>query len=125
MKKIIIAIGIAAIFFAACKKNEVKLTPLSSLNVTNVIVGGATAKLGSYATTVANNGFTQYGLLTGDNPIYIYPSTDSLHPYYNNTLSTNSGDVYSLFLSGTPSTVDAIVVKDNIPYRTDSTAGIR
>jgi hypothetical protein len=123
MKYCLILLTATVLF--SCKKSEINLTPLASLNVTNAIVGGTTAKLGSYATTVSNNNFAQFGLLTGTIPLYIYPSTDSLKPYYNKTLNTNSGEVYSLFLTGTPTAVDAVVIKEDIPYRTDSTAGIR
>ena len=117
--------AVSAIIFSACKKDEVKLTPLASLNVTNAVVSGTTAKFGSRTTTISNNNFTQFGLIAGSNSLYIYPSTDSLHPYYNNSITTNKGEVYSLFLGGTPAAVDAVVVKETIPYRTDSTAGIR
>lgn len=118
-------LALSILFLFSCKKSEINLTPLASLSVTNAITGGTTAKLGSYATTIASAGYTQFGLLTGTNPIYVYPSTDSIHPYYNSTLTANQGEVYSLFLAGTPAAVDAIVVKETIPYRTDSTAGIR
>lgn len=110
---------------SACKKDSVKTTPLASLNLTNAIVSGATAKMGSNAATISSNAYTQFGLVAGTNPLYVYPSTDSLHPYYNNSISTNQGDVYSLFLTGTTSAVDAVVIKENIPYWTDSSAGIR
>lgn len=110
----------------SCKKDEVKLTPLTSINIINAIVSGTAAKMGSNATTIANNNFAQLGLVAGSNSIYIYPTTDSLHPYYNKTINTNNGDVYSLFLAGNVATqIDTILVKENIPYRTDSTAGIR
>lgn len=114
-------------FICSCKKNNVELTPLASLNVINAVLGGTTAKLGSNATTVANNGNTIFGLLTGNPDIYVWPVGDSLHPYYNanKAVSIISGDVYSLFLAGTPTTPEAILVKETIPYRTDSTAGIR
>src|SRR5687768_7761073 len=112
-------VSLTALCFFSCKKSKIDLTPLASLNVTNAIVGGTAAKMGSNAATVANNGFTQFGLLTGTIPIYIYPSTDSLNPYYKSTLTANSGEVYSLFLAGTPAAVDAIVIKETIPYRTD------
>src|SRR5690242_12096103 len=95
-----ITLLITAAIISSCKKDQVKLTPLSSINITNAIVGGTTAKFGSNAATISNNAYTQFGLKAGSNSLYIYPSTDSLHPYYNNTINTNNGDVYSLFLAG-------------------------
>lgn len=114
------------IIFSSCKKDEIKITPLSSINITNAILGGISAKLGSNAATISNNANTQFGLVAGQNNLYVYPSSDSAHPYYtNDKFSTSQGEVYSLFLSGTPVAVDAVLLKETIPYRTDSTAGIR
>jgi hypothetical protein len=117
---------IAATIISSCKKDEIKTTPLASINITNAIVSGTTAKLGSNAATISNNAFAQFGLKAGTNNLYVYPSADSLHPYYtNDKFTTSQGEVYSLFLGGTTSAVDAVLVKEAIPYRTDSTAGIR
>lgn len=124
--KRIIYLAIAAMIFTSCKKDEVKTSPLTSLNITNAVVGGTTAKLGSNATTISNNSYAQLAVVAGTNNLYIYPTTDSLHPYYTNDKFTSSDrEVYSLFLAGTPTATDAIMVKETIPYRTDSTAGIR
>ncbi len=110
----------------SCKKDKIETTSLASLNVTNAVVGGTTAKFGSRATTIANNNFAQYGLVSGSNDLYIFPTTDSLNPYYNaSKFAVTEGEVYSLFLAGTPAAIDAITIKETIPYRTDSTAGIR
>src|SRR2546421_5258721 len=109
---------LAAIILTACKKDKVGLTPLASLNVTNAVVGGAIAKLGSNATTVSNNNFAQFGLKAGENNLYVWPVGDSLHPYYNEAkFSINEGEIYSLFLAGTPGAVEAIKIKETIPYR--------
>ena len=121
----LLTLAVIAIIITSCKKEEISLSPISSLNITNAIVGGTTAKFGNRTTTISNNNFTQFVLNEASNSLYIFPSTDSLKPYYNNVLTTNSGEVYSLFLGGTPLQVDAILVKDNIPVRTDSSAGIR
>src|SRR5882724_10240946 len=110
MKKIILNVSaslqLVLLTFTSCKKDNIETTPLTSLNITNAIVGGTTAKLGSNATTVANNAFTQYALKAGENNLYIWPVGDSLHPYYTqDKFSTNNGEVYSLFLAGTPGAV--------------------
>lgn len=128
MKQIsqLLIILIAVVFFNSCKKNNEKLTALASLNVTNAVVGGTSVKFGSRTTAIANNNFTRFGLVAGLNDLYIYPSTDSLNPYYNEAkFVANEGEVYSLFLMGIPGAVEAIKIKETIPYRTDSTAGIR
>jgi hypothetical protein len=125
MKKIIFVLLIA-VSFTACKKSNIKTTPLTPLNITNAIVGGTTAKFGSRATTISNNNYSNFALVAGANDLYIYPNADSLHPYYNESkFNVSEGEIYSLFLTGTPAAVDAIKIKETIPFRTDSTAGIR
>lgn len=122
----LITLLIAVAFFSSCKKDKVEPTPLASLNITNAVFSGSTAKFGSRAQTIANNNFTSYGLIAGENDIYIYPSADSLNPYYNEAkFSVNEGESYSLFLAGAPGAIEAVKIKETIPYRTDSTAGIR
>jgi hypothetical protein len=121
----LVALVTCAILFSSCKKGDIELKPLASINITNAIIGGATARLDSYAATISNNGSAQFGLVPGNNSLYVYPASDSLHPYYNNGIATAGGDVYSLFLAGTGSQVDAILIKENVPYHTDSTIGVR
>ena len=124
--QIALIIVISIVSFSSCKKDEVELTPLASLNVTNAVVSGTTAKFGSRTTTISNNNYTQFGLVAGDNNLYIYPSADSLKPYYsNNKFAASQGEIYSLFLCGDTLAPEGIVIKETIPYRTDSTAGIR
>ena len=109
----------------SCEKDNVKLTPLSSLTITNAVNSGQPVRLGSSGTIVNNNSSGQFGLVAGDNKLYVWPTTDSAHPYYNQPISTGNGEIFSLFLSGDTTAVDAVVVKDNIPYHTDSTFGVR
>jgi hypothetical protein len=118
---------ITAVF--SCKKNVVESKPLAALNLVNTITGGTAAKFGSYNPSVSNNANAVFGLNPVNPPlIYVYPVADSLHPYYNNGYNIGAlydGDIYTLFLGGTPVAIDAILVKEAISYRTDSTAGIR
>ena len=73
-----------------------------------------------------NMNFKQFGLVAGNSNVYLWPTGDSANPYYNKVIPTKDGDVYSLFLAGNAATqIDTILVKEDIPYRTDSTAGIR
>src|SRR6266480_1853449 len=109
----------------SCKKDEVKLTPLASLNIINAVVGGMAIKLNTLPTTIAYNANSQFTLLAGNSSIYVYPVGDSSHPYYSNTIQTANGSYYSLFLSGQAPTIDTILIKDVVPYRADSTFGLR
>jgi hypothetical protein len=111
---------------SSCRKDEVKTTPLTSLIIVNAVVSGKAVKLGSYAATVNNNASAKMALIAGENNLYIWPVGDSLKPYYSTTkLSTSDREIYSLFLCGDTLAPQAILVKESIPYRNDSTAGIR
>src|SRR4051812_37758908 len=90
------------IFSASCKKEKIETWPIASLNVINAIVGGTTARLGSNATSISNNNFTQLGLVAGNNDLYIWPVGDSAHPYFTTPkFNAEERAVYSLFLTGT------------------------
>jgi hypothetical protein len=126
LETILIVLFIMALI-SSCKKSTIDLTPLASLNVTNAVVGGKNVKLGSNVRDSAvNQSYKQFGILAGNTTVYLWPTGDSLHPYFNKAVAFNNGDVYSIFLAGNAATtVDPIMVKENIPFRTDSTAGIR
>lgn len=127
MKQIFYVLTIA-ILITSCKKDEIKTSPLTSLTVGNYVVGGTTVRLGSNATNIGNNNAngTQLAIVAGTNDLYVWPTNDSLHPYYTQSKFTSSDrEVYSLFLCGTPAAPEGILQKETIPYRTDSTAGIR
>lgn len=116
------------LMLVSCKKEEIKTSPLTSLMIGNYVAGGTSVKLGSNATTIANNNAngTAMALIAGSNDLYVWPVGDSLHPYYTQSkFASSDGEVYSLFLGGIPTAVDAILIKETIPHRTDSTAGIR
>lgn len=121
-----ISIGFVLMAMASCKKSAFTSPPSASLTVTNAVVGGTSIRLGSNAKVIANNDFAQLTVNAGYNEVYIWPVTDSTQPYYihNKWLAEDRG-AYSLFVTGAPTAVDGILVKENIPYRTDSTAGIR
>lgn len=117
-----------SLVLSSCKKDKIETIPLTSITVGNFVAGGASIKIGSIVTTVANNNTngTQMALRAGENDLYVWPVGDSLHPYFTYPkFATLEGEVYSLFLCGVPGTTEGIVIKENIPYRTDSTAGIR
>jgi hypothetical protein len=123
--KIFIGSLATMIFVSSCEKAEIPSKPLASINITNVVAIGKTARLNSYTTNISNNGFSQFGLHPGDNSLYVYPTADSLNPYYNQPLSVQEGEIYSLFLAGPPAKVDAVLIKENIPFITDSSFSVR
>lgn len=125
MTKYIYVIFIVA-FISSCKKDNYKIPPIGSLTLVNVITGGKPIKLGSRVTSIANNSSSQLALKTGENELYVWPVGDSTHPYYTDSkFNIQDREVYSLFLAGTESSVSGVLIKEDIPYRTDSTGGVR
>lgn len=129
MKQILCLLAVA-ITFASCKKDAIKTSPITSLTIGNFKISGKQVKLGSNTTAINNNNTngTQLAVIAGENNLYFWPVGDSAHPYYTQTkFSSADREVYSVFLCGDTLTQreDAVVIKENIPYRTDSTAGIR
>jgi len=119
--------ALVALLAGSCKKSTVDVSPLASLNVTNVVVGGKTVKLNSNLVDSATNyNYKAFGINPGNTNIYVYPTGDSTHPYYNQTVQTGNSGVYSLFLAGNVATqVDTIFALEAIPVRTDSSCGVR
>jgi hypothetical protein len=118
----------SAIFvFASCKKDGILApSPLASLNVTNAVVGGAALTLNTSVLTVGNNSYAQFALNAGQSQVNLYPAATPLSPYYNQTIPTNNGDYYSLFLAGaSPANVDAILVKETYKSFTDTLFAVR
>jgi hypothetical protein len=118
---------LAVLIMTACKKTEFKTTRVGSLKIVNTVNGGGAVRLGGVPTLVNNNASADFSLYAGNPDIYVWPITDSLKPYFNanKNVSVEDRDIYTLFLGGSTSASEAILVKENIPVRSDSTAGVR
>lgn len=114
------------VFVSSCDKDNVELKPLSSLTVTNAIIGASALKVGSYLNAVGSNEWGQFSLLAGDNNLYIWPEGDSLHPVFNSLMQAKDNHIYSLFLTGElDGTIEHVLVDEDLPRHTDSTFAIR
>jgi hypothetical protein len=110
----------------ACKKTSIITSPLASVNVTNVVVGGTALTYNSTTLTVGNNNYSQLTMNAGNSTLNLYPAATPGNPYYNQTFQTSNGDNYSLFLSGvSPSAIDDILVKESYTNYNDSVCGVR
>jgi hypothetical protein len=133
-KQILITLLLVPLFFS-CKKQNDAPTDLASVNIVN-----ATVNLSSVKVNYINpNAF--YAKITdqvsyGANKVYSIPtnkprmldivsSSDTLLSIYHKVIKLSAGNIYSLYLAGQSTAVDTILLKDNIPYRADSTAGVR
>ncbi|MBO9573349.1 MAG: DUF4397 domain-containing protein, partial [Chitinophagaceae bacterium] len=110
-----------------CKKESPTEYPLASLKIVNAITGGQPAKLnGDQFSIIWPTWYANFSFNAGDVNLYVWPETDSLHPYYvSNKTKLEPSGVYTLFLGGTPEGPTSIFVKESFPSRTDSTAAIR
>lgn len=123
--KIILASMSISLFVISCKRDLPELKPLTSVLIGNFVTGGTDVKINGFSNNVATNSFSNFVVKEGSSRLYIYPSNDSLHPYYNNELATSRGDLNSFFIGGNSAQPDVLFIKEHIPYRIDSSAGIR
>ena len=117
---------VAMVALVACKKNGINTRSLASLTVTNVAVNGPAIRVGDNLNRINNNSSLQLGLYAGDNELYVWPVGDSANPFYTSPkFFAAEGSVHSLFIGGQSPNISGVLVKDNIPYHTDSTSGVR
>lgn len=122
----IVCIALYAIMLTSCKKQEVKLTPLASIQITNAVIGGSELQFGTNMATIPNNAYTTYGILTGSQVLKLSSTVVPNPVYYNETKDFVNGGVYSLFLTGSPVAVESVFLKEeNIPSHTNNVFGAR
>jgi len=126
MKKVIYLFFFPGLFAMSCKKDSFTNPSVASLAIINAVVGGDDVRLGSNETITYNNTYKGLGVVVNNSSLYVWPVGDSLHPYFTaSKFEIENRGSYSLFLGGTPNAVDGILVKDDMPYHTDSTWGVR
>ncbi|MES2331329.1 MAG: hypothetical protein V4539_17125 [Bacteroidota bacterium] len=125
---------IAGLAMSGCQKNE---SPASqaSLNIVHAIVNVPAIKVNRYGSGTIYSTFidsVKFGanevitVVSGNSvPVSVVNTADTLHPVFNGNINVSAGSITSLFLAGQSTSVDTITVQDVIPYRADSTAGVR
>jgi hypothetical protein len=116
------------VLMQSCKKDELNLTPLSSLNLVTAIVGGGSVKLNDNIQDSAKTYNSKlFGLVAGTFNLAVYLSNDMSKPCYNtSSIESVEGANYSLFLTGGITSVEGLFVEDKIPpMYIDSSIGIR
>ena len=118
---------LSVVILASCRKQEIKTTSLASLLVTNAVDGGGNLVLGTNATPVYDNNYQAYGMLTGSREIKLVDTAIGINKvYYHQTKDFVNGGLYSLFLTGTPASVESVFIKEeNIPSHTNNVFGAR
>jgi len=70
-------------------------------------------------------GTLTFGVPMGNVPLSIALANDTTKLIFNQAVTFTPGDAYSLFMHGRPENASGLLVKDQIPVRTDSSTGIR
>ncbi|PSL30690.1 DUF4397 domain-containing protein [Chitinophaga ginsengisoli] len=143
MKYYILFIVLTTSFLSSCKKEDVDISGYAAtVNLVNAIASyntdikmNFTGKPFIFANSKSlnysyNDGKYSYGALTfgvpvGKVPLSIALANDTTKLIFNQDVTFAPGDVYSLFMHGYPDNVSGLLVKDEIPIRTDSTTGVR
>lgn len=135
MKRIVYTLFMIAIIAAACKKeNNIKITPLSSVNVTNAIFNSSpvivnttdgSIPFSNSPTHIAYQSYGQYSMIAGAATVSVTYASDTLKPIITQKVNAANGSYYSMFLSGTAGAVDIVLVKDNYTNYADGVCGVR
>lgn len=134
--KILILSGLVLGLYS-CKQNLVSPdSTVASFNVVDANVGSASLFVNIFNQPVVYSKFTTsnyitygksnvYSPIAGTNPISFTQSTDTLNRLFQANFSFQKNDSYTFFLTGTKTQPDTVLIHENLPARTDSTAGIR
>jgi len=126
----------------ACKKDEKTESQLASINVINAAVDVATIKVNNFGKPISwtnltgVDGTVNYTGTTANKIYGIYQpnarfafevvsTPDTLRKVFVKDLDLVVGGVYSLYLTGRSPNFESVFVKEDIPYHTDSVAGVR
>ncbi|WP_316834444.1 hypothetical protein [Pedobacter nutrimenti] len=121
-----IMILLSVLILVSCKKQEIKTTPLASIQITNAVTGGSTLQFGTNTAIIPNNAYSTYDILTGNQVLKLSSTVAPNSVYYNQTKDFVNGGVYSLFLTGTPVAVESVLIKEeNIPSHMNNVFGAR
>lgn len=112
-----------------CKKEEGELQPVASIRSINALIDGGTVKLNTNerdSVRMYNSRVFGLALVNQEATIQILPTAAPGKSYYNNKISMEDGDIYSLFLFGWPANVESLLIKEQVPgFYVDSVIGIR
>ncbi|WP_316838133.1 hypothetical protein [Pedobacter nutrimenti] len=126
LKSFTVSIALWTMILGSCKKQDIRLTPLASIQIINAVVGGSELQFGTNKATIPNNAYAAYGVLTGSQVLKLSSTVTPDLVYYNQTKNFVNGEVYSLFLTGTPTSVETVFFKEgNIPFHTNNVFGAR
>jgi len=103
--------------------NGNSIVPKFGTDTANRYYVGSTG--GNTMVRVGYGGSQLYSPVAGTSPLSVVPITDTGFKIFNGNIALQSGAIYSFFLSGDTAHADTLLVKDEIPYYADSSAGVR
>jgi hypothetical protein len=127
-----------SLFILSCKKDTGSFPAASALNVINAseVAPALTVNftfspvpfsqwLGPNQSPFTYGSSLEFGNLSGNLPLELIASTDTVHPFYKNTVNFPAGSTHSLYLIGNGSQPETMLLQDQIPSYQDSTSGVR
>jgi len=100
----------------ACEKGGIAKIPMGAINIVNAVEGGSTIKMGNALRDSALvRNFKRWSFVTGNTEFKVFSTNSPSTPYFNQTVHTNEGEWYSLFLCGNAASPESILVKETLP----------
>lgn len=127
MKRLILAF-LTFLTIVSCKKNNIQIEPLASVSIVNAVLDGKVAKLNSgLRDSCQNMDYKHFSILAGQSSqIKVYPSGSPNATYFNQSPNTQAGEIYSLFLTGTNTAPESVLIKESIPpYPSEEVINVR
>lgn len=127
MKLFILTAMSSILMLCACKKDTLITSQIASLNVTAAVLNGGDVKLNTNEKDSAKAYNAKlFTIKSGESKVRLFPTNSPSDVYFDGTISTAAGDIYSVFLTGQLPNIDNILIKENIPAPyTDSVVGVR
>lgn len=135
--KTVIYIGLLVLFLSSCKKDSIKTQSTSSLNVISASQAVPflsvnftfspvpfSQYIGPNQSHITYGSSVEFGNSSGNSPLELISSQDTLHSFYKNTLNFKAGGIYSLYIMG-QNQAETMLLEDHIPSYQDSTSGVR
>lgn len=124
------------LIFGACKKELPPVESNSALTIVNASLGNPSiiatfsdSMLPYYLNVgpISYGSYTEYGVPSGKTPLILVSSADTTKPLFQQMLTMQTGGIYTLYITGQGhgGQGDALLLRDTLPFHTDSIAGIR
>ena len=116
----------AIVCLISCKKKETEVVhPIASIQIVNAVVSGSTLRLGTTNPTIGNGANLFASFDPGKRQVKLTSYFNAGVVYYDEEMDFEPSASYSLYLHGNSTAIEATLVKNIIPKRTDLSFGVR